>query len=500
MPPVLLAMYGFYVFAYHNPPYRIAGVGEGIAIHQGLGWDGTQYGLMTIYLKPMLRDRAIEPYRAQRIVPSAIVHSMVSRLLPPASGNPADPNVGRWMVAVAWFFRWYNAAILVFSCLLWVLISRRLGVSAFAQWLGGVVLFANYALLKYFLFYPVLTDASAWFLSLLLLYVYLLKQPYLVLAVAAVGYFTWPTVFMQGLVLALFPYHDVSSRESREKVNLPEREQQSDFWGDMWKFILVAILVVLAAAFVYFVLIRHELYPGPQPEPIVDWLLPLAAPLLLACVGGALWPLLRQFPFREFFAMLNKRTFLLRLAIAGLLVVGLWWAKQGIQSPTLPAMVTTEQFVGGNLSSAVSKPLIALVAHCVFFGPALLLVLLMYSDVAQATLRTGLGNALVVMGGVVFMACVSESRQVVNFIPPLVLCLALAVDARFQRDSRTKVEHLSREKFVLLGVVVLSNLAFSKLWMKINFDGMAKIADDASTYATFPMQRYFMNHGPWMNW
>jgi hypothetical protein len=82
----------------------------------------------------------------------------------------------------------------------------------------------------------------------------------------------------------------------------------------------------------------------------------------------------------------------------------------------------------------------------------------------------------------------TESRQLITLFPFAALLLAYTANTMQWRRQQVWI-------FAVLGLVS------SKIWFRINFDGMNTSAyvDRLQNYDTFPMQNYFMNQGPWMS-
>lgn len=79
----------------------------------------------------------------------------------------------------------------------------------------------------------------------------------------------------------------------------------------------------------------------------------------------------------------------------------------------------------------------------------------------------------------------SESRQFVNFLPVVLTALALALNNRSVNTAS-------------VAIVVALGLVGSKAWMTMNVPDMQSLAFRGATNEPI-MQRYFMNHGPWMS-
>lgn len=481
---------------------RMGGVGEIVNVNYGLGWDGNLYGQIVVHFNTMIHTKEmLDPYRIQRVLPSVVVHFLALALPSVPYGAAPATNHDRFVQAV-YLFQYYNIALLLAAGWLWIMLLRRLQqefqVSLAAQWMGFVLLFVNFALCKYYLYYPMLTDATAFFLSVTMLYCYWRGWHWGIFALVAASFFTWPLLVYQSGLLLLFP------REPQaDTANLHENTSDATDAKPAVKHVPALVFGALMAAFIgamlYFAVVNSAAYARPtsEAESVVMRLAGLAA--IVIAVAVALWPLVQVFPYTRLQSAIVQRQTFLNAALLAALVAVLWFAKTQAQNPSLQAMATTESFLGFHFNVSANKPFVWLVAHAVFFGALVPLFVVLYRRIIPAMLLTGLGNTFVVVGGVVMMCVASESRQMVSFLPNVALCVVLALQAAWQQIEKNTTPVHSAKYAWLLALVLVVNLVSTKLWMQENFEGMWKLADTVQSYTQFPMQRYFMNQGPWMN-
>lgn len=497
---------------------RVGGVGEIVNINYGLGWDGNLYGQIVVHFNTIFHTKEmLDPYRTQRVLPSVVVHFLTSAMPSVPYSTPPATNHDRFVQAI-YLFQYYNIAVLLATGALWLLLVRRLQrefhVSLAAQWLGFVLLFVNYALCKYYLYYPMLTDATALLLSMAMLYCYWRGWDWAMLGLVATSFFTWPLLVYQGIVLMLFPRnisHGFSRNVSRNERNVivagapspapsePNELNSTPRLPNTSVIAFAAAMLLFVGVMLYCTVVNTNAYTRPTLEAESLWVRLLGMAAMTIAVAAVLWPFARLFPYQNLrVALLRQRT-VLNLALLAVLLAALWFIKLQVQNSSLQPMASTESFLGFHFNVSANKPALWLVAHTVFFGAVIPLLIALYGRFVPVTLQTGLGNTTVVMGGLTLLCFASESRQMVSFLPNLALCLMLAVqDWRQGWGASRKVAF----RIGLSGVVVLVvalNLASTKLWMQTNFADMWKSADVVASFTQFPMQRYFMNQGPWMS-
>ncbi|TAE25503.1 MAG: hypothetical protein EAZ92_12095 [Candidatus Kapaibacterium sp.] len=501
--------------------------GEIIALNKGCGWDGVTYknvvwSLQWNKARPDYAERSrlrIDPYRVQRIAPSVAVYGemQAARWLY-QQVTPMFTRVPAWLEwsyeqypLPPWFFRWFadnpnqaanaqsvaltldslvagyfvfhSLLMLLGTALLWAMTARKLNLGLTARWLGFCGLFANVAVMKMSFYYPTLTDTTALFAAMLMLYAYVANSAWLLLPAAVLGFFTFPTAFYVAALLFLFPRSIVLHKEAV----VEEAQAMTGFERNAG--IGAGVLVLCAS--VYFVLIAEVRFV--EVEQIQPMLLILTLPLLLAHVFFTVSGLAAQFPLQAMVRHFKERKNLAGYALRALILLVLWagllyWKKQ-IEDPTLAAPMNTSLFFGGSFASALGKPLLPVVAGAVYFGPIILVMILRFREFLKAAWNLGLGYMLVVTGLLLMGIIMSETRQLINFLPFLVLGVAYSLDS-------IRLPRIALVLFALVSVIA------AKVWLPFNFAGMAEQAANITggIHATFPLQYYFMNHGPWMSW
>lgn len=180
--------------------------GEIIAVVNGFGWDGVFYGSVVGWFDKILSQPVLDPYRAQRIAPSAFLHYAMKIL---------GSDVNRITVLQA--FKVWNVTLLTLSAFLWGLIAQKLQLRSQPMWIGFSGLFVSFFVMKYSLYYPPLTDVAAFFLGIVAVWLYVIRKYWWLLAVGLLGYFTFPTMFYIAVLLFLLPSLEKSPREEKRR-------------------------------------------------------------------------------------------------------------------------------------------------------------------------------------------------------------------------------------------------------------------------------------------
>lgn len=435
----------------------------------------------------------------------------------------ADVQSGKHSVTVepiiVYWFVLYSLVVMVICGGLWAAISTTLQLSASARWLGFIGLFGNFAFLKMSLFYPTLTDLSALCISLLALLGYCSRRNWLVLAAGALGMVIWPTAFVIAAILFLFPRSlpipTAATLSSAQEASfssiqsfLPTQFLRTTS-GRIAAFMTLCAFA-LAVWYVYLAPVRFPLVESPEGmitlvglgafalmffaalRPLLHMMIeqPQTGQASTTQVGKG-QALINQSLLGRCQALLKERAVLLplltRLLILSMLGAVGWFARQSIINPNLAVPLNLAQFIGGSFSLAVTKPFLTIVADVAYFGPIILLVVFSYQRIVSYIDRLGLGFVLVFSITVLLGCVMTESRQLINLFPVVVIAVAMFAEERWF-------------SLPMLTVIALASVGFAKLWIPLNFAGMQQYVMQGGAYSQFPIQRYFMNHGPWMTW
>ncbi len=144
-------------------------------------------------LNLMINDGRLSDYYAKRILPSLLVSSSLDLL----GCQISDVNIIRG-------FYIYNMILIIGSGIIWKKIADSFSFSIAGRWFGFAGLFMSYQATTQTWFIPVMTDVTALFVGMLLLFFYLKKNSLGICVVAIVGSFSWQIVGLSGVILLIF--------------------------------------------------------------------------------------------------------------------------------------------------------------------------------------------------------------------------------------------------------------------------------------------------------
>jgi hypothetical protein len=433
---------------------------ERLTAHDGLGWDGQNYAAWARDFFTQIFVVRVSEYYVKRILPSAIVHYGM-RVFGVA---PTNPNV---IIA----FDVFNLVLLVLGAYVWGLIADNLRISVRGKWLGFCFLFLNYAILKNNFYHTVLTDTAGFVLGILTFYFYVADRPLGLLAVIVVGGFTWPIVPLFAALLYVLP---------RRRPDAPPRPARR-----RWNVVIAAIAAAGAAAGIL-------LLTGPfmaKMQSAFGGSFRIYRPFLyVSTLCSAAYVFFGLKAAADDDALFDLRAALAEVRWKRVAVVAVLFAILKLVTHSLangaPEWSSLKSFTAYALIASVSDPLLFFIAHCVYYGPAVLVLAFFWRRFCDRAGQFGLGIRLLVI--MTFLPSLqSQSRYGINLVAPLFAILVLLLDEI----------GLKRRDVAVLAVL---SVAWSKVWFTMNTGPQV---DDGrmETLLNGTLQRYFMNSGPWMS-
>jgi hypothetical protein len=466
---------------------------ERLTINEGLGWDGLIYAGWVRDFQGVVLTHGVPDYYAGRVLPSAIVHYGM-RLF----SVPFDSR------SIVLAFDVYNLILLVISAYVWGLAADKLNIGDRGKWLGFCFLFLNYANLKQSFYGPVQTDVSAFALGVLTLYFFLTDSRVGLPLVMLLGAFTWPTVAPTAAILYVLPYRgksyagphtDASTPPPDKAVTLSSAKAASPppYKTTTPPYRLNIIIAAMVSGLTLVMLVyltwsrlaeRVAYYPRAlRIDTSLLYLSIAAVPVFLFFGLRAALADASLFDPRRLFASVSwaRVAVVLPVFIIAKIIQNRLWSGESI------AWGGPKSFFIYTLLSSVAEPLIFVVAHVVYFGPCILLLLFFWRRFCEAVGSYGVGLRIVLILNLL-LAVNPQTRYQVNVLALFVAVLVTILDG---------AAHGFRGLRGLLCWALVC-LFYSKEWYVFN---TAPQVDDGTmeVLLRFPLQHMFMSIGPWMS-
>lgn len=429
---------------------------EKIAYQKGLGWDGKTYFELTVNFEENLLQHKISPYYMQRILPCAIAYYSLQAL---------DVQINEFSVCNA--FLAMSLIALLFAYWVWVLILSRLDFDFATGRLATIVLFVSFPILKLTFYYPVLTDTLAFSFGIFALFFWITNREFWLMIFGIIGNFIWPSFFYFVVPLFLFPYKENVFSYNRSGVT--QSKLKLSFFLSLVAGLGIAALSIYAVQFLGFTKQNQE-------SPINTGLIIVSASLAGFYLVLALEPLFEILKIRYLVSLINKgftfRMLAVILSFVGMALFIQYFKGEGFS-------IGLRALFRGVAMRSTTQPLIFLVSHLIYLGPAAAIFIINYKSNIQAIRQTGVGLVLL-MFPVLFLSLNSESRGLINFFPFIVFIIL------------PRIKEIVASKYYVVLLIFLSIL-FCKVYFPINTN-----QEFSGTPQDFPDQRYFMHFGPWM--
>ena len=418
----------------------------------GLGFDGVVYGDISLHFWPYFLEKKITDINLLRSIPSVIAYLIVMFF-----------RMDKTPESVILVFNILNSFCLIFSFYYFWNICKKLDFKPQRTALAFVFVFISYFPLKQMSYYPVLTDGFGFLLGLGSFYYYLTGAFCRLGLVALVSAFTWPGAFLISLTLMFFP--------KNTKIRL---------WPKVIPYFQNFCVFMLMLCFFYML---DRLHIRSHSDTNFLGLTPINRNVFFISV--TLFLVTYILMLKEFFQWIFPERPLVPVSIRVQLVsLGVFVVIALLKNAVVRFGIHSEPMGFVLLSWMFNQPLVrpfsSMVAHLIYFGPAVLLLFVNLRAIVSHLKYEGIGLQILFASSL-FLTMDSESRHLVHCVPALMILLVAAM----VREPKIK------------GVIVFAvvQFIFSRVWLPVGANWNTNEVD----YSRFPWQGYFMNFGPWVN-
>lgn len=427
-----------------------------------MGYDGSNYGDFTIHFKEKIRAHAINKYYFQRLLIPFIIYHLFSLLhlvlsIPNIIMAYSVSNLIFIYTGVYFFFR----------------ISNFIKLSKSIEVIGFATLFFCFPVLKFSLYYPVLMDIPAFAVAIMMAYLFLKGKPYLFFLMILIGSFIYPNFIFLSILYFFKNDHELSAIRPTQPVSFLNKV--------LYALVCYTLPVFLCYIFVTLfwwnkvILDEFKTNPGFTFFSWLCFLFALIYIIVLNHFSKMNFSWLRVFKAINYPAIIMAVT----IVIAVQLLINYYASTEAVP-------LTYLQYLYFIINQAVKNPMNFLVAHVFYFGLAPILSLFIIKDIKREVINFGFGMILF-FNMAIFFSIGSESRQLINYYPFLVLLLLYSLNKYWEVSMKFS--------FVFAAICI----ALSHFWYTINTGISPNASTDYNSCLKFPLQRYFMFQGPWVN-
>jgi hypothetical protein len=306
-------------------------------------------------------------------------------------------------------------------------------------------------------------------MGIFILYSYFKNNLFLLVLFTVISNFSCQLCFYQGLILIIFPI-----------CKLPYIEPEK--WKKVLLYFLSSLFVAIIALVLLFIL---------KIDSDLTYIMKIDRDLLPFSIMAIV--LLYFFLSKLFLnaSILNIKLFfteikVIRICIAAAIFVLLFlWVKY-INPKTNTSYPLT--FILSNpIKYSSIKPFIFIVAHASFWGVMVCLLILFWTEICKTISQFGWGLVFAFALKLFLFSLAIETRALMNIFPWLIVFIALVLN----KYTFSKIFYV---------VIALFAIISSKIWFEINsgIEYKATPTDENGSIA-FPMQKFWLNFGPWMS-
>ncbi len=413
------------------------------------GWDGERYANIFINFESLFLKKQIFTYYFQRCLPFAVFH-YIFRVL----------NIEFSEFNIVLFMKTLNTTLIISSIYLINQIFIHHKIKTNLKTLGIILIFCNYHILKIAGYYPVLTDIISSFLTILIYYLYLKKNLYLILIISFLGTFIFPTIFVIGAIAF---------------VQIQHSENEKSLFRINNKIIISTILCV---SFTLFGIFFYKTFIGALPIPkeyTIDNLALRVFSYIMLCFYILL---LTTTIFKNYKLKINLKNIISGGIIIGLLVLSRFITNYFSNTTPLEG-IGPSSFLIDILHEAVSTPLNFMGSHFIYFGLIYVITIIYFKNIVNNIIQ----NEPQFIWFIIFFGWLmlgNESRQFLNCVPIFTIFLIEI----FNTESIT----ISIKHIIYLSIY---QLFISKFWLHIP----SKIVNTPSINGKNYI--YFISQGKW---
>jgi len=417
-------------------------------------FDGANYAQWTKNFDEMFFGKQISQYHIQRVFIAFIAWSFAQLT-----------NLSITNSYIIHFFIVFNIICILISVIYLNLILNFFNIKQNIKAFAVILTFFNFALLKYPFYYPVLNDTAALAIAFPMSYYYLKNKIGAFILCTLIGCFTFPSFIYIAIILLFFPYNSVQ--------NFPQYQNNKI----LLKLGTVALILSLIVFQVYFFVYKGIRFEEINNGWLSNFYIATYIPAFLVVIFYFSYIIL-TYSINDNFLLSSKNEIKLKNVFIAILLFISLKILINIFAGKETGMTIMTHIKILNLS-ILSQPFKFFVSHSIYYGLLIMLIPFYFIAFRNKIVSLGYGYFFVILFFLLYSVN-SESRQFINFIPFLILPIALVFN-----------EYNINSKALLIFLFI--NIVISRFWYYINITTPIE-----NNLTEFPLQRYFMFQGPWM--
>lgn len=422
-------------------------LGERVPINEGAYGDGLFYREVAVSFLDQIEHESYNVVQIQRLFPFALVNMIFSLF-------GFDHDHGSLMSGMLIF----HFLMLIPGIYWYFSLTKKMRLRSSMTYLGFILLFVNFAILKETWYNPFSTDFTALILGIGQVNYFVRHERQKLFLVSIVGGFIWPTLLLTGLILIFLP---------SDAMSLHEGPRQKSFYPILTSAVVLLLLILISS-------FTGRFATGETWDVILHKL-SLLSMVFLVFVFMMKNPIQWKESWLLFMKKLKSQKAIRLLAILLFYCFIVFLLSGNNQN------FNAEGLAQGYFGGMLRYPLDFLVGHLMYFGFIIPLALVFFPRMIKEMAKLGIGFMMVCV--LMFILLLHpESRLLMPLIPFLVFLLL---------KSLRRYQILDKDLYIIGGL----NVMLSAFWWPLNVSGMAEALAQSDAVYSFPAQRYWMHFG-----
>lgn len=427
-------------------------------------FDEKHYIDIVVKFPEYLLNQNFTPYYNSRLLMPGLAHYLIR-----------FANISYSLRNINLVFLILNLLSICTSIFFYIKISKFKGYTQNITILGFCLIFANFFILKFAGYYPILMDIFGFTSGIILYYFYIKKKDLAFYVSLFLSMFVFPTTIL--IVLALLTSSIISFNTTR--INTTKN-------FTLIRYLLIACFIIFLS--IFSINNYHDFLHDLTYEKSIQLAKPLI-PLTVILVLPFIFILLRPFFQLLNGISINVKGVLSLKFVASLFIMIIFFVLSKYFSNNFHDKnpLNGNQFILNIITQIISFPLKFLISHFIYYGIFIIFFILYF----KAFLKELFINTDSFLKFIVFLFIIfsfgTETRQFLQLFPFIAIIFLDSIKSY-------------KFEFKTISIIFLFQLLWSRFWYNINVpEGFLINSFPGSNYFIYPADKYFQFQGPWLS-
>jgi hypothetical protein len=442
------------------------------AINLGAGWDGLLYREMAKSFSDQIQDESYMSYYLKRTLPWAVINIAYNGL--GISKSDANLLLGALII---------NLIFMALAIISYFNISNFYKFHSGTETLGYSLLFFNFFFLKQSGYYPFLNDIIAFSLMLIAYNFFIRKKFIFLLITGILAAFTWYHAWLLVFILLVIPKisFDITNKNKTDVSISSLKSFKIIKFGVIISYIIIASLIVYYFLFMKdgTLMTREDLKLYGRGENL--YLISIFGLFFCYLLYLIMKPI--NYNIKHFFSKLYKNINYSNILVGLLVFIGLEFVFRLTKGEG--NLISFYTYVIRTIRPTLTLPLHNFEAFFMYYGVSISLLVILWKRYLFMMGKIGFPFIFILLY-MLLIGVTTESRALAHVFPFIVIPLLIILN----RDDISNA---------FVSIIATFQIVLSRFWREINITGFYEAVVKESNKADFPLQSYYLNHGPWQS-